>query len=248
MVYHAPTLLNGIPGIKAGISYAKREEFNSSSPIPGLNFGENTGISLAEIEHNVQKLNSEVGQTGQFAIAEQVHGAEVSVVNKPGYYRGVDGLITSKNNLMIGIKIADCAALLFSDPVTGIIAAIHAGWRGAASGIVPNAIQKFKQEGANTKNMSVYISPCISLQNFEIGEEVAKQFPPEFIDRSIGLKPHLNLKLFLVKQLKDAGIKSTNIEVDSRCTIDDTSFYSFRRERDGAGRMLAFIKQSINKE
>lgn len=246
MIYHAPVLLNMIPGITAGVSYAKREEFSKSSDIPGLNFGENTGISLAEVNQNIQKLIKETGQTGQFALAEQVHGAEVLVVNKPGYYRGVDGLITSERDLMIGIKIADCAALLFADPASGIIAAIHAGWRGAASGIVLNAVQQLKQEGADIINMSVYISPCISLQNFEIGEEVAEQFPSKYIDRTIGPKPHLDLKQFLVNQLKDAGIESKNIDVDSRCTIDDTSFYSFRRERDGAGRMLAFIKQSIN--
>lgn len=247
MVYHAPALLNNIPGITAGVSYAKREDFSSSSDIPGLNFGENTGISLAEVEHNIQKLHDVIGFTGQFAIAEQIHGAEVSIVDKPGYYRGIDGLISSENDLMIGIKVADCAGLLFADPVSGLIAAIHAGWRGAASGIVPTTVQKLKQEGADTKNISVYISPCISLHNFEIGEEVAEQFPPEFIDRSIGSKPHLNLKLFLVQQLKDSDIKPSNIDADSRCTIDDTSFYSFRRERDGAGRMLAFINQSLNK-
>lgn len=246
MIYHAPALLNTIPGITAGVSYAKREKFSTSSDIPGLNFGENTGISLAKVNQNIQKLNKETGYTGQFALAEQVHGAEVSVVNKPGYYREIDGLITSESDLMIGIKIADCAALLFADPVSGIIAAIHAGWRGAASGIVLNAVQQLMHVGANTKNILVYISPCISLQNLEIGEEVAEQFPSKYFDRTIGPKPHLDLKQFLVNQLRDGGIESKNIDVDSRCTFDDTSFYSFRRERDGAGRMLAFIKQSIN--
>lgn len=245
MVYYAPSLLNSIPGITAGISYAKRGVFNCSGAIAGLNFGENTGVPFLEVQKNLEILNHETEHNGQIAIAEQVHGRDVSIINKSGYYPGIDGIITSESDLMIGIKIADCAALLFSDPSSGIIAAVHAGWRGAAAGIVPHTLQKLKQLGAEFKNISVYISPCISLQNFEIGEEVADQFPPQFIDRSIGSKPHLNLKHFLVKQLEDADIQSNNIKADSRCTIDDSSFYSFRRERDKAGRMLAFIKQSF---
>ena len=65
----------------------------------------------------------------------------------PGYYTGVDGLITSFN-LLIGIKVADCAAILMSDPHAGVIAAVHAGWRGAASGILPNAIRKNERGGS----------------------------------------------------------------------------------------------------
>ncbi|HKL16223.1 MAG TPA: polyphenol oxidase family protein, partial [Balneolaceae bacterium] len=96
------------------------------------------------------------------------------------------------------------------------------------------------------KQMKCYISPCLSMKNFEIGEEVALRFPTTFINRNIGKKPHLNLKAFLEQELINAGVRKNSIDIDSRCTIDDTSFYSFRRERDKAGRMLAFITQTDN--
>lgn len=246
MFYNTPKQLNSLPGITAGITYASRDKFNTAEPIRGLNFGENTETSMPVIKRNLKLLNSKINHNGNFALAEQVHGADVSVVSAAGYYTGTDGLITKENGLLIGIKVADCAAILLSDTTNGIIAAVHAGWKGAAADILPNALDKMKNAGAESGNIVCYISPCISVKNFEIGEEVAEKFPSKFINRSIGKKPHLNLKEFLKTQLVDAGVSISNIDIDSRCTVDDPSFYSFRRERDKAGRMLAFITQTTN--
>lgn len=244
MIYHSPNIINNLKGVKAGFTYALRDSFNVSESIPGLNFGENTVVKKPVIKNNFNILKKEIGHTGKIALAEQVHESEISVVNEPGYFSGVDGLITTKQNLLIGVKAADCAALLLADSEKAVIAAIHAGWRSAELDILPKAIEEMKAQGAVTKNIYCYISACISLKNFEIGEEVAIQFPSSFVDRTIGKKPHLNLKKFLEQQLLDKGIQKSNIEVDPRCTIDDLSFYSHRRERDKAGRMLAFIKQT----
>jgi len=101
--------------------------------------------------------------------------------------------------------------------------------------------------GANLLQTLAYISPCISLQHFEVGDEVATQFDSTFINRNIGKKPHLDLKSFLNHQLLTEGISQQKIEIDPRCTIEDLRFYSFRRERHKAGRMLAFIMYSRNK-
>lgn len=246
MIYHAPRQLNKISHIKAGFTYAMRESINQDESISGLNFGDNTTTSLGVVKHNIQLLNDELEHNGHIALAEQVHGARIADVNKPGYYYGVDGLVTSAPDLLIGVKVADCAAILMADTNTGVIAAVHAGWRGAASNILPAAVQKMEEKGASAEQIYCYISPCITKENFEIGEEVAEQFPSEFIDRTIGKKPHLNLKAFLKQQLTELRVRKSRIEIDLRCTINDNSFYSFRRERDNAGRMLAFIRQTDN--
>lgn len=244
MIFHSPNIINEINGVEAGFTYALRNSFNVSELIPGLNFGDNTDVTKSIVRENFNILNNEIGHTGRMALAEQVHKSDTKVVSESGIYTGVDGLITTEQNLLLGVKAADCAAILMADSEKSVIAAIHAGWRGAASNILPTAIDEMKVQGASTKNVYCYISACISLNNFEIGEEVAEQFPSSFIDRKIGKKPHLDLKKYLKQQLLDKGVQRSNIEIDPRCTINDLSFYSFRRERDKAGRMLAFIKQT----
>lgn len=244
MIFHSPDIINRIEGVEAGFTYALRDRFNVKDSIPGLNFADNKDVTKSVVTHNFNVLNEEIGHTGRIALAEQIHKSDTELVSESGYYTGVDGLITTQQNLLIGVKAADCAAILMADSEKGVIAAIHAGWRGAASNILPKAIEEMKVQGASSKNICCYISACLSLNNFEIGEEVAEQFPASFIDRTFGEKPHLDLKKFLKHQLLEKGIQKSNIEVDTRCTINDHSFYSYRRERDKAGRMLAFIKQS----
>lgn len=241
MIYYSPEKFRDIEGIKAGITYAHRETYHTEMSIPGLNFGNNDQVNWPDIKSNLDRLNTEIDHTGKMALAEQVHGSNIEWVDEPGFYPSADGFITSKKRLLIGVKVADCAAVLMVDTELMHIAAIHAGWRGAASGIVGKAVNQMGEAGSKIENIRCYISPCISVANFEIGEEVAAEFPEEFIDRSIGVKPHLNLKKHISHQLKEAGVLPSSIETDARCTIEDSSFYSHRRERGKAGRMLAFI-------
>lgn len=247
ILYHSPDLFKTDARITAGITYAGRDHINSRGEIPGLNLGDNTNASAAEIEKNFKQLADALKcAPNEIALAEQVHGSEVEIVDESGFYENVDGLVTSQTDLTIAIKVADCAAILLTDSSSGIIGAVHAGWRGAAENILPKALEKLQGAVANLQNTSAYISPCISLKNFEVGEEVAEQFDPKFINRDIGPKPHLDLKSFLKHQLLTAGIEDERIEADPRCTVEDQNFYSYRRERDKAGRMLAFIKCSFN--
>ena len=246
-LYHSPELFKTDTRITAGITYAGRDYINSKGEIPGLNLGDNTNAPASEVERNFNLLADSLNYSpGEIALAEQVHGNEVQIVKRSGFYENVDGLITSQNDLTIAIKVADCAAVLLKDSSSGVIGAVHAGWRGAAANILPSALEKLQGAGADIQNTSAYISPCISLENFEVGEEVAEQFDPMFINREIGAKPHLDLKSFLKQQLLAYGIADEHIETDPRCTFEDEHFYSYRRERDKAGRMLAFIRCSSN--
>ncbi len=242
-IYHTPAVFASFPDIQAGITYSNRKTVNMNGKLTGLNLGDNTGAPKSEISKNFKRLAEELQwNSEQIALAEQVHGGDVIVVDKPGYYKKMDGLVTAEDDLIIAVKVADCAAVLLADPSIRSSAVVHAGWRGAAANILPTAIEKMKSTGAETSRMIAYISPCLSLQNFEVGEEVASQFDPTFINRDIGAKPHLDLKSLLNQQLLNAGVNEQQIEIDPRCTIEDSRFYSFRRERENAGRMLAFIR------
>ena len=216
---------------------------NNDKPEQGLDFGKTELLKNSSVKKNYNTLFELLGWSGaDLALASQVHGNQIQIVHKPGIYENVDGLITRESGLTLGIRVADCAAVLIADPKEKLIGAFHAGWRGAASNILPRGIKMMEKEGGIAERMSTYISPCISLKNFEVGEEVADQFPDPFVDRASYKKPHVDLKKFLEHQMMESGITSDSIEISEYCTLENSRFYSYRREREAAGRMLAMIK------
>lgn len=241
-VYH-PEIFNGIDSLEAIFTEADRDLVNNKGTIPGLNLGYNTAASTDEVDRNFNSLFKKLGWLDQkYSIANQVHGTRIEIVSKPGVIKDTDGLITTTSNLALGIRVADCAAVLIADPVKRIIGAFHAGWKGASHGIIPAGINTMKKLGGDPVNFLVFISPCISLKNFEVGEEVADQFPDQFIYREGFNKPHIDLKGFIMNQLVQKGVIESNIQLSEKCTVDDERFFSFRRERERAGRMLGMIK------
>lgn len=211
--------------------------------ISGFNLGFNTDESVSVIQINREQLAEIISvPISDIAFANQVHSADVEIVSEGGIYEGIDGFITQTKGLALAIQVADCAAVLFGDAETGTIAAVHAGWRGAAGGIVEKAIQKMVSLNCDPKNIEVFVSPCIATINFEVGEEVAAHFPDRFVDRNNYAKPHIDLKGFIKQQLIDLGILEHHIEINARCTVSDSDFYSYRREGKASGRMMGIIK------
>ena len=180
-------------------------------------------------------------ESSQQVVLNQVHGSEVLSCSAGGEFDGYDAAVTSTRNLMLTIRVADCAAVLLYDSVHGVIGALHAGWRGAVAGIVPKTVGAMRALGAEAKEMRVYVSPSISASCFEVGEEVAKQFPEAFVYRSFGKKPHVDLKSFLQEQCLQLGIPHGQIEVDKICSMTDRRCESYRRDGADAGRMVAFL-------
>lgn len=212
--------------------------------IPGLNLGLNTAENKELVTKSRLELLSNLDIDQDWvAYADQVHSNRVQFVIEGGIYPSTDGLITKVPGLTLAIQVADCAAILLWDSDSKIIGALHAGWRGAAGNIVPKGIKKMTDQGADPQKIKVFVSPCISLKNFEVGQEVADQFPDEFVDYERFEKPHLDLKGFLNHQMTEAGIPESQIEVREGCTVEDAEkFYSFRREDKQSGRMMALIQ------
>jgi YfiH family protein len=240
-----PSIFAHSSNITAAFTEANRS-LQSGQPVQGLDFGINTPTEKAHRDLNFKKLLNFLGlESDSIALAEQVHGANIEIVEKPGIYENTDGLITKTPGLPLGIQVADCAAVLIADDVNNVIGAFHAGWRGAVAKIILKGLELMEDNAGQTVNFKIYISPCISKANFEVGEEVAEQFPDVVVDRTSYAKPHVDLKGFLMHQLKEVGIKKEQIEVSPRCTMQDERFFSYRRERDKAGRMLGMI--NLNK-
>jgi polyphenol oxidase len=220
------------------------EKIGKNNRISGLNCGFNSNAPSFEVEGNRDLLFQELGlEKENVAFAKQVHEDNIEIVDTGGTYPDTDALITRTLGLTLAIQVADCAAVLIAEPDHHFIAAIHAGWRGAIAGIVTETVKMMEKDAARPDRMHVYISPCISQQFFEVGDEVASQFPKEFVDTRSYKKSHVDLKGYIIHQLLNVGIPPIQIHSDPDCTYrDKEDYYSYRRENTNSGRMLALIQ------
>ena len=163
-------------------------------------------------------------------MSEQAHGTRIYDVQKPlsglQIVQGFDGLVTQQSGAALVIKMADCAPLLFYDPVTQTVAAAHAGRRGTEQGIARKMIEHLAQEYLVTPaDLLVCIGPAICVKCYQI-------------DRDKDL--HYDLRTENKKQLLSAGVQ--NIELSDLCPACNAQddFYSYRRENTKA-RNFAFL-------
>ncbi|TNE69943.1 peptidoglycan editing factor PgeF [bacterium] len=222
----------------------KNEHFAEDRLIPGLNVGFNTSENREQIIKNRKQIfDSYYIDDSNVAFGNQVHGTHIELVEQPGLYANTDGLLTCEKGIGLAILVADCAAILLYDEESNSVSALHAGWRGAIGGILLKALDMFKAKGSSLKKIQAFVSPCISAAQFEVGEEVAAQFPEEVVIRGIYEKPHIDLKLFLKNQFLEAGVNMENVEIHDGCTLSEASnYYSYRREGKQSGRMMAYIE------
>lgn len=106
---------------------------------------------------------------------KQAHSNKVVLLTDPLQETStleVDAIVTKLNNINLCIKTADCVPILIHDIDNDIIAGIHAGWRGACSGIIQNTIKLIESIGGNTATMYVFIGPCIRQNSYEVNDEV----------------------------------------------------------------------------
>lgn len=212
--------------------------------IPGLNIGFNSNEEQDILLHNINMLATAIRtNTSNLALANQVHKTNVQIVTEGGIYPETDAFVSNTLGIGLGIQVADCGAVLLGDSLNQVIGAAHAGWRGAVDEIVPKTINKMEELGADVSHIKVFVSPCLSIHNFEVGEEVASQFSEQLVDRVNFEKPHVDLKGLIKNQLLSSGINFSNIEIDNRCTIDhEDLFYSYRRGKEKSGRMVGIVK------
>jgi polyphenol oxidase len=222
---------------------ARQSGLYPDDTIPGINVGLNTAEDQNRVWQKRAQYLEKLGiPVSSVVFARQIHSANVLYITESGTVDGADGYITDQPGLALAIQVADCAAVFIADRSRGIIGAAHAGWKGAAANILLNTVSMMKSKGAKTENMQAWISPCIGTSRFEVGEEVAEMFPSEYVLREGFEKPHIDLKGFVRSQLMQCGLPGDRIYTDPGCTYDDSErFYSYRRDRDRAGRMMGLI-------
>jgi YfiH family protein len=153
-----------------------------------------------------------------------------------------DALISDRAGVRVGVKTADCVPILLADPSIPVVAAIHAGWRGSAANIVAATVRELEARWkVRPGNLRAAIGPSIGVCCYEVGPEVARQFETWNSKLRQARSPvHLDLPAINEAQLRAAGV--ADIWKSGECTFCMSGrFFSFRREREQAGRMLSFI-------
>ena len=201
----------------------------------GLNFASHTGTP----EHLVSRARSmllEAFPTIERALwLNQVHSADVLQIHHSLSIKQVnskpitaDGSCITVPGIASIVLTADCLPVLFRDLRHGRVAAIHAGWRGLANGIVQKTAALF-----DPQYCQVSIGPCISARHFEVGQDVVQAFAGFSAFFSPGAskdKAHGDLAGIAVALLESCGILKEAISVSSRCTFEDAELPSFRKD------------------
>ena len=206
--------------------------------------------AFPNVMHAFGTRNSEVLPIG-LVTAQQVHGTEVLFVHgtEKGEHKGFDILMTDKKGIAVGVKTADCLPILMVEPNRGLVAAVHAGWRGTTARVVEKAIQKLTLLGGHPENLAVALGPCIGGLCYEVEKDVLhafqKGFPdwPEVLRRKSETKWLLDLAEANRRQLLLMGVKPERIDRIDLCThCRPDLFHSYRRDGEKAGRMVSFIQ------
>ena len=175
-------------------------------------------------------------------IPRQTHSTNVCYVDFAGEVPDTDAVITDKAGLCIAVKTADCIPVLLYDSRRHIIAAVHAGWRGTVGRIVEKTLLQMRSRAGD---VSAIIGPGISLESFEVGDEVYEQFLQagfpmvrlaERFPSTDGERWHINLKDANRWLLEQNGI--TRILVSDIDTLTSPHFYSARRDTINTGRNI----------
>ena len=233
----------------------------SKGTYASFNPGEYCGDDNEDVLINRFLLSEAIGIPQEKIIAPyQIHKDEVRVIDssfysfsikeRQDYLYGVDALVSFLPNVCVAISTADCVPILLYAPDIHAVAAIHAGWRGSVLQIAKKVVRLLIDDyAADPSLMRVGIGPSISLEAFEVGEEVVDAFCKNGFDMdrimrrdSISKKAHIDLWEANRMQLMDCGLLSKNIEVAGICTYTDyTNFFSARRLGIKSGRILSGI-------
>ncbi|WP_326837167.1 peptidoglycan editing factor PgeF [Amycolatopsis rhabdoformis] len=215
----------------------------SRPPYDSFNLGDHVGDEEGNVFANRERLASELGLAqDRLAWMEQVHGRTATVVDgtETSAAEATDALVTDKAGVALVVLVADCVPLLMADPAAGVVAAVHAGRVGARIGVVPAAVEAMRGLGAEPARIEALLGPAICGACYEVPADMAadvEKHVPGSACRTRQGTPGLDLRAGLWRQL--AGLGVGRIGVDPRCTAEDKTLFSFRR--DGTTGRLAGI-------
>ena len=229
--------LADIKGVLHG--FFTREGGVSEGIYAGLNCGAGSKDERAKVLENRHRVAGHLGiNGGHLLTCYQIHSASAVIVTEPWTFETMpkaDALVTNIPGLAVGALAADCAPILFADPEAKVIAAAHAGWKGALTGIIESTVTTMTRIGAKRTRIRAALGPCIGSSAYEVGPE----FEANFLNVDPGYecyfrrstpeaRPHFNLPAFVLDRLAAAGLDT--VESCTDCTYTEESrFSSYRR-------------------
>lgn len=225
-------LLDAVPH-----GFFTREGGMSKGLYASLNCGVGSADDKEAVAENRARVAAHLGRPGSAVrTVHQIHSAIAIMAGQtpPEAVPRADAQVTREPGVVLGALGADCAPVLFADPEAGLVAAAHAGWRGAFEGIIESTVLLLFEAGADRQRLRAVIGPCISQRAYEVGQDFLERFMDEdpafsrFFAQGPSGKPHFDLPGFCLHRLREAGIE--HCAWTGHCTYsDERRFFSYRR-------------------
>ncbi|MEV6443199.1 peptidoglycan editing factor PgeF [Amycolatopsis sp. NPDC051716] len=206
----------------------------SRPPYDTFNLGDHVGDDEGNVFANRKRLAAELGLAeDKLAWMEQVHGRTATIVDgsETRAAEATDALVTATPGVALVVLVADCVPILLADAEAGVVAAVHAGRVGTRVGVVPAAVAAMQEVGAEPHRIEALLGPAICGDCYEVpaamAADVEKHVPGSACKTRTGT-PGLDLRAGLWRQLADLGVGK--IGVDPRCTNEDKTLFSYRRD------------------
>ncbi|MGW4564666.1 peptidoglycan editing factor PgeF [Streptomyces sp. NPDC004561] len=217
----------------------------SAAPYEELNLGGAVGDTPEAVRANRELAAKSLGVDPALVVwMNQVHGADVAVVDEPWGERPVpqvDAVVTARRGLALAVLTADCVPVLLADPVAGIAAAAHAGRPGMVKGIVPAAVRAMVELGAAPDRIVARTGPAVCGRCYEVPEpmraEVAAVEPAAHAETSWGT-PAVDVSAGVHAQLDRLGV--CDRAQSPVCTLESDEHFSYRRDRT-TGRLAGYV-------
>lgn len=231
--------LDGLEDASIRHGFFTRRGGVSAGPYQSLNCGFGSGDAAESVSRNREIAMEQLELTAdRLVTCRQIHSATVVTVESPWPTEAApqaDGLVTRLPDVALGILTADCAPILFHDPVGKVIGAAHGGWRGALGGIVETTVERMEAIGAVRDRIRAAIGPCIARRSYEVGPEFRQRF---IIGDPVSIRhftPALRAGHFMFDlpgyigfRLARAGIATVQSAVRDTVT-EEEHFFSYRR-------------------
>jgi len=224
-----------------GISHAffTREGGVSAGLYATLNGGVGSHDAVDAVIENRARMAATLGVSAdRFLTPYQTHSPEAIIVERPwpvSERPRADAVVTNVPRLAVGVSTADCGPLLLADPVARVVAATHAGWRGALGGVIEATINAMTRLGAEPVRILAALGPMIRQQNYEVGSDLVTQFVAADADNARFFVPAarashamFDLAGYIHARLQRTGIRAID-DLQSCTYADAVRFFSFRR-------------------